>query len=1087
MANNISITNIPSSSISFTNTKSNSIKYSILMIAGGGNSVLSSTAGGGGAGGVLYLESINLVDNITITPGSSHNSSSISNPAFFLGVPQGGNGAYTSTSSTTTIAPTTSGSPSVGNPSNGYTILTFTASGSISFSQAITVNVICIGGGGGGKNGINLWTAQGTYQTRHLAAFQGGNCGSVVKGNNIALSAGQTYTVTVGSGGAGNQNGGSSTFSTVTAAGGNCGSDVNYSPDVQYIGNNLNVTSPSASTTSRTSQTLSNYNYTSPSPESGTSSITTNSQGMINSWSRPNVSSSAYGSGGSGGLYCKGSFDRSVTPANSDGRYIPSDTIVDNVMVDAYHWDGKSGVNGAVIIEYSNSSGSTANIPPEQGSFGGGGNSANTAGGASLSITNTSSYTNTNYTYLYGPGNIYSYGWNGDGGSKIGNIISTGTSGTFFNSTFIYYPLTTNLFAWYRFSDPTNGYIDYTGNGFNLIKIGSNSIVNNANNYGNNYIIGNCLYINASTKDNNCFKTPNIKSCININGNNITLTISFWIYIPDRPSGHTSTCDILSLFCDNPFTKLIYIEYTYGSGNFSVFILSSLTQGTQGFAYLYIRSSYSQWNHVCIVISPTQYKGYINGKLDNTINYNFYYNANVINNINNIYFNIGNTTETNNIYVSTFKMTDLRFYNIILNDTQIADIFLSNIIAVGGYGALSTINTVQTNFKDYLGSGGSGNSLFKSYGKSGSISIYVSYSQQDYSISPVRMFNINNINIINPIKNSPLKTYSLANYFFQNRLSNKPIRSINFRSAFNCITYLPPTSSTIKSTCTYTFTSISSTSFYFTITSSGTFVVPPGGFTNVSILLVGAGGGNTYDFSGSGGGVSYYTGLTMPDGSYSVVVGIPNVTAWNTDNQYYSYYYEPTRYGYNNPQNYAVPKKEGTTSIIINGITYYATAGWGDTSGDMGFGFLPGGKGFGNGPAGSYGNGGRNGYSYIYYFDNNKYSGFDPRNYFTLNLNNYGTTTNPAVITSTETGITIPTYDESKLIGGQGITNNITGTNVVYGSGGCGMIQIVFYNNDSSHDSKIDSFPTIFTTNIANFAQPTPPTGVGKPYSYIYI
>lgn len=78
-----------------------------------------------------------------------------------------------------------------------------------------TIDYLVVGGGGGG----------GTY-----AIAGGGGGGGMLQGSR-AVSSAVTYTVTVGSGGASNANGGNSAFDNVVATGGGAGGSSGYAPE----------------------------------------------------------------------------------------------------------------------------------------------------------------------------------------------------------------------------------------------------------------------------------------------------------------------------------------------------------------------------------------------------------------------------------------------------------------------------------------------------------------------------------------------------------------------------------------------------------------------------------------------------------------------------------------------------------------------------------------------------------------------------------------------------------------------------------------------------------------------------------------
>ena len=110
--------------------------------------------------------------------------------------------------------------------SGGYTIHSFTSSGTFLPNQDGAVEYLVIGGGGGGS-GISANTPAGG----------GGGAGGYRTATGLAVTA-QSYTVTIGAGGAGNlngANGGNSTFAGIIGYGG--GKGASYSPGM-HGGNN---------------------------------------------------------------------------------------------------------------------------------------------------------------------------------------------------------------------------------------------------------------------------------------------------------------------------------------------------------------------------------------------------------------------------------------------------------------------------------------------------------------------------------------------------------------------------------------------------------------------------------------------------------------------------------------------------------------------------------------------------------------------------------------------------------------------------------------------------------------------------------
>ena len=135
------------------------------------------------------------------------------------------------TGGTSTPSPTGSGSPTPTpkatggtiTQSGGYTIHTFTTSGTFTANVALNAQVLVVAGGGGGAWGNTASVAGG-----------GGGGGGFVTNNAVAVSTG-SYTVTTGTGGIGGvgrgstaTNGGNSSFgSLVTTTGGGGGGEWN--------------------------------------------------------------------------------------------------------------------------------------------------------------------------------------------------------------------------------------------------------------------------------------------------------------------------------------------------------------------------------------------------------------------------------------------------------------------------------------------------------------------------------------------------------------------------------------------------------------------------------------------------------------------------------------------------------------------------------------------------------------------------------------------------------------------------------------------------------------------------------------------
>jgi len=102
-----------------------------------------------------------------------------------------------------------------------YSVITFTASGTISLSVARTVEFYLLGGGGGGGTGNSNIPGGGGG---------GGGCStsSSMGGGGVSFTAGVTYTITIGVGGGSNTKGGNTSMTggsipTITSGGGNAG------------------------------------------------------------------------------------------------------------------------------------------------------------------------------------------------------------------------------------------------------------------------------------------------------------------------------------------------------------------------------------------------------------------------------------------------------------------------------------------------------------------------------------------------------------------------------------------------------------------------------------------------------------------------------------------------------------------------------------------------------------------------------------------------------------------------------------------------------------------------------------------------
>jgi len=80
------------------------------------------------------------------------------------------------------------------------------------------VEYLVLAGGGGGSNGAQPAGGGG-----------GGGAGGYRAGTGLAVTAGQTYTVTLGAGGGNTSNGSNSLFSTITSSGGGSGGSRRWS------------------------------------------------------------------------------------------------------------------------------------------------------------------------------------------------------------------------------------------------------------------------------------------------------------------------------------------------------------------------------------------------------------------------------------------------------------------------------------------------------------------------------------------------------------------------------------------------------------------------------------------------------------------------------------------------------------------------------------------------------------------------------------------------------------------------------------------------------------------------------------------
>jgi hypothetical protein len=117
----------------------------------------------------------------------------------------------------------TASAPTIITSVSGYTILKFTGSGTFTPSGSFNVDYLVQAGGGGGGNGISSSSGR--------AGGGGGAGGYRVNSSAYGVTA-QSYTVTVGAGGAGGDNsgsgiavqGGDSVFGSITSSGGGYGS-----------------------------------------------------------------------------------------------------------------------------------------------------------------------------------------------------------------------------------------------------------------------------------------------------------------------------------------------------------------------------------------------------------------------------------------------------------------------------------------------------------------------------------------------------------------------------------------------------------------------------------------------------------------------------------------------------------------------------------------------------------------------------------------------------------------------------------------------------------------------------------------------
>ncbi|MBI2597071.1 VCBS repeat-containing protein [Candidatus Daviesbacteria bacterium] len=179
-----------------------------LTTAGGSHSGLSINSAGNVGVGTTSAGQLFQVGSNIVTPSLSVTSAGnvgigTSGPAAALDI-SGTTPSLRITDTSYAPPPTSTGGTIT--QSGGYTIHTFTSSGTFTPSAAMNVEVMVVGGGGGGASG-------------------GGGAGGYRTNNAYAVSV-QAYTVTVGGGGSGQQentagsDGSASVFDTISAAGG---------------------------------------------------------------------------------------------------------------------------------------------------------------------------------------------------------------------------------------------------------------------------------------------------------------------------------------------------------------------------------------------------------------------------------------------------------------------------------------------------------------------------------------------------------------------------------------------------------------------------------------------------------------------------------------------------------------------------------------------------------------------------------------------------------------------------------------------------------------------------------------------------
>ncbi len=181
--------------------------------------------------------------------------------------------------------------------SGGYTIHTFTTSGTFTPGNAGNVEYLVVAGGGGGGSG-------------NYAG--GGGAGGLLTGTGFAVTA-QGYAITVGGGGASATSGSNSVFSTVTATGGGKGGSAsNGVPDTGGSGGGGSPTTSGAAGTGGQGYAGGNGNQTTTYAGGGgggsggvgaNAGVNIGGNGGIGTASSISGSSVTYASGGGGGAY----------------------------------------------------------------------------------------------------------------------------------------------------------------------------------------------------------------------------------------------------------------------------------------------------------------------------------------------------------------------------------------------------------------------------------------------------------------------------------------------------------------------------------------------------------------------------------------------------------------------------------------------------------------------------------------------------------------------------------------------------------------------------------------------------------------